>query len=114
MQYRQEMANRGHQYIPPNEPTGQHHRISSGNDMRNEAEQRQGKNYQTFNEDESGMQHPQYDQMDDDESELSDYPGEEDQSDDVGEDLGETGQLSPTQSSPDRQGNHLQNFMQNA
>ena len=50
--------------------------------------------------------------MDEGESELSDYPGEDDQ-EDSGEELGETGQLSPTQSSPDRQGidPNLQNFM---
>jgi len=50
------------------------------------------------------------------ESELSDYPGggeEEEESEELGEDLGETGQLSPTQSSPDRNGN-LGNFMKEA
>lgn len=45
----------------------------------------------------------------DGESELSDYPGEEDMEDmgedDIDGDLGETGEVSPTQTSPDRDSN---------
>jgi hypothetical protein len=64
------------------------------------------------------MQQQQYEQEENEmESELSDYPGggeEDEESELLGEDLGETGQLSPTQSSPDRQLGNLGNFMQEA
>jgi len=49
----------------------------------------------------------------DEDSELSDYPGEG-MEDDMDGDFGETGQLSPTQTSPDRDSTskqELQNFM---
>jgi hypothetical protein len=45
---------------------------------------------------------------------LSDYPGEEDgaeDSDEMDGDLGETGQLSPTETSPERNDN-IEHFMQ--
>ena len=51
-----------------------------------------------------------------DDSELSDYPGEEEDLNDGEEiegDFGETGQISPTQTSPDRESDFMHNKSEN-
>lgn len=143
--YQMEVVNKRHNFQDENQSNNSQKRIGSGRreylkhlqepPIENQTtDAPPQKYYQTFNEDEHSIQNEQcidqqeyqmdhHPQMGDEEdSELSEYPGEgEDLMEEMEGDFGETGQISPTQTSPEKESDfennrseNLRNFMNQA